>query len=236
MTKIILVRHGQTEWNRVERFRGRADVPLNEIGLAQAEATARAVATRCTAEAVYSSPLSRAMRTAAAIARRLSVEVETDSSLVDIDYGAWQGLSPDDVRSRWPGLLSAWYRSPHTVRIPGGGSLDEVRTRCTEALRRAVERHVDGCAVLVSHTVVNRVLILSVLGLGNDSFWHLRQDTCAINEIHWEGGAFVLASMNDTCHLLEASATNAGTAIIDPRKRSSDEGPPLTRRSPHVNR
>ncbi len=99
MTQIILVRHGQTEWNRVERFRGRANLDLNEVGIRQAEATAERVA-RWTVAAIYSSPLPRAKTTAQILARRLGLEVELLPGLIDIDYGQWQGLSPDEAAVR----------------------------------------------------------------------------------------------------------------------------------------
>jgi probable phosphoglycerate mutase len=185
----------------VERFRGRADVPLNETGLSQAEATADRIAQHGRAVAIYSSPLSRARRTAEAIAGRLSLSVQLQPGLIDIDYGEWQGLSPDEVAERWPELLSAWYQAPHTMRIPGGESLDELRSRCAEAVRGVAVRHAEETVVLVAHTVINRIILLCVLGLGNDRFWHLRQGTCAINEIEADGGDFTLVSMNDTCHL-----------------------------------
>jgi len=105
VTHIILVRHGQTAWNRVERFRGRADIELNDSGLAQAEATARRIAAEWHPEAIYASPLSRARTTAQAIARRVALEVVVDAGLLDIDYGQWQGLTPDEAHSRWPEAL-----------------------------------------------------------------------------------------------------------------------------------
>jgi phosphoserine phosphatase len=85
MTRILLVRHGQTEWNRVERFRGRADVPLNETGLAQAEATGRRVAAEWQPVAVYSSPRSRSVKTAEAIAKHFNRPVQIHPGLADID-------------------------------------------------------------------------------------------------------------------------------------------------------
>jgi probable phosphoglycerate mutase len=121
--------------------------------------------------------------------------------LIDIDYGSWQGLAPDEVKQRWPELLRSWYQEPHTVRIPGGESLNQLRARCVEVVKEISARHTGSTAVLVGHTVVNRVILLVVLGLGNERFWHLRQDTCAINEIESDGQEFTLASMNDTCHL-----------------------------------
>ncbi len=201
MTRVILVRHGETEWNRVERFRGRADVALNERGIAQAQATAARIASGWRAAAVHSSPLSRARWTAEAIAKRLSCAVQIHTGLTDINYGEWQGLTPDEVRGRWPAQLSAWYQTPERARIPGGESLDQLRARCAAAMQEIAARHPDETVVTVGHTVVNRVILLFVLGLANDRFWHLRQDTCAINVIEADGGDFTVVSMNDTCHL-----------------------------------
>ena len=170
MTRFILVRHGQTEWNRVERFRGRADVSLNDAGLAQADATGRRVAEEWRPVAVYTSPLSRAQVTAEAIARRIGLPVLPLDGVIDIDYGAWQGLTPDEVRGRWPDLLEAWYAAPHTVQVPGGESLAGLRERAMSAIRELASRHGDETVAVVSHTVVNRVILLAILGLGQRAF------------------------------------------------------------------
>jgi broad specificity phosphatase PhoE len=201
VTRIILVRHGQTEWNRVERFRGRADVPLNQTGLAQAEATGKRVAAEWHPSAVYSSPLSRSVTTAEAIARHFNLEVQVHPGLADIDYGEWQGLSPDEARQRWPEQIDLWYNQPHLARILGGETLDGLRQRLMKTVSELVQRHPKDTIVAVSHTVTNRVILLAALGLGNERFWHIRQDTCAINVIDAEGDDFVVVSLNDTCHL-----------------------------------
>ena len=206
MTRIVLVRHGQTEWNRVERFRGRADVPLNETGLAQAEATGKRVAAEWRPAAIYSSPLSRAVKTAEAIAEHFDLPVQIHNGIADIDYGEWQGLTPDEVKKRWPEIHHAWYNVPHTARIPGGEALDDLRVRGMAAVNELAARHAGQTIVLLGHTVINRIILLGVLGLGNDRFWHLRQDTCAINvfEAGAQAGEFTLVSLNDTCHLHDA--------------------------------
>jgi broad specificity phosphatase PhoE len=206
MTRIILVRHGETEWNRVERFRGRADVPLNAAGLAQAEATGQRIAADAAPAAVYSSPLARAVKTAEAIAGHFALAVQVHPDLADIDYGQWQGLTPDEARARWPEMINAWYSAPHTARIPGGETLDDLRARAMAAVNELAARHAGQTIVLVGHTVINRVSLLGVLGLGNDRFWRLRQDTCAINVFEAEGGDFTLATLNDTCHLRRPSS------------------------------
>ena len=210
MTRIILVRHGQTEWNRVERFRGRADVPLNETGLAQAKATGQRVASDASLSeewqpvAIYSSPLSRAVKTAEAIAQHFNLLVQAHPGIADIDYGQWQGLTPDEVKARWPEIHHAWYNAPHTARIPGGETLQDLRARGMAAVNELAARHAGQTFVMVGHTVINRIILLGVLGLGNDHFWRLKQDTCAINVFEADGGEFTLASLNDTCHLRES--------------------------------
>ncbi|MGA2613450.1 MAG: histidine phosphatase family protein [Spirochaetia bacterium] len=200
-TRIILVRHGQTDWNVNERFRGHTDVPLNDVGVRQAELTARRIEAEWKPTAIYSSPLSRALDTAKAIARPFSLAVEILPALIDMSFGEWEGLSPREVKARWPELLSAWYTTPQTVKMPGGESLDEVRRRCVTALAEISSRHAGETVVAVAHTDVNRTMLLVVLGLGNDRLWHLKQDNCAVSEIEIDGNDFSLASMNETCHV-----------------------------------
>ncbi len=201
MTRIVLVRHGQTAWNRESRFRGQADVELNELGLKQAQATGRYLAARWPVAAVYASRMGRAMRTAEAIARAQGLTAQPLEGLLDIDFGEWQGLSPDEVAQRYPDLYRAWLEAPHTVRVPGGEGLDDVRSRVVAGLEEVIARHEGEAVVLVSHTVVNRVLLCAVLGLGNDHFWRLGQETCAVNVFDAENGTFTVILLNDTCHL-----------------------------------
>jgi len=202
MTQIVLIRHGQTVWNRENRFRGQADVELDEVGLQQAEATGRYVAARWPVTAVYASPLSRTMRTAEAVARAQGLTVQPLDGLLDISFGAWQGQRAAEVAQHSPDLLRAWEEAPHTVRFPGGESLADVRSRVVAALDEVVARHPGQAAALVSHTVVNRVLLCAVLGWGNERFWRLQQETCAVNVFDvGKDGAFTITLLNDTCHL-----------------------------------
>jgi probable phosphoglycerate mutase len=201
-TRIVLVRHGQTAWNREVRFRGRADLALDDFGLKQAEATGRYLARRWPLDAVYASPMRRALQTAEAIAGAHGVTAQPFEGLLDIDFGAWQGHSPQEVAERYPDLLQAWWEAPHTVHVPGGESLDDVRDRVVAGLRHVVKHHRGQTIALVGHTVVNRVLLCAVLGLGNEHFWRLRQDTCAVNVFDAnEDGSFTIGLLNDTCHL-----------------------------------
>ncbi|HIC93267.1 MAG TPA: histidine phosphatase family protein [Anaerolineae bacterium] len=200
MTRVILVRHGQTEWNRVERFRGRVDLALNQTGLAQAHALAERLADWPIA-ALYSSPLRRAIQTAQPVAERLGLPVQLLPGIVDINYGDWQAKTPAQVAEAYPDLYRRWLEEPHLVRFPHGESLDEVRDRAMAALREVVARHRGQVVLLVAHQVVNRVLVCAMLGLDNSHFWRIRQDNGCINVFDHQDGLFTAVLINDTCHL-----------------------------------
>ncbi len=201
LTHIILVRHGRTAWNKEPHFRGRKEIPLDAMGRRQAEATARRIAAQWPVEAVYSSPMGRAQETAAAIALQLGLSVQTDEALLDMDFGEWQGKTAQEVARLWPKELRLWEEAPGQVRIPGGESLDDVRARVHEGLHRWLKAHHGHWIVAVGHAVVNRVMLLDVLGLENDAFWRIAQRNCAINIIADTGKILQVALMNDISHL-----------------------------------
>jgi alpha-ribazole phosphatase len=200
MTQILLVRHGQTQWNKEEIFRGMIDVPLNESGKREASLAAEALKDK-PIKAVYSSPLSRAKETATAIAARHGLDVKVLDGLGDICFGEWQGNSHKAVREQYADLYRTWVEEPHTVTFPDGESLQEVESRVVEVVKKTVRNHPDETIVMVSHRVVNRALICGLVGIELSRFWQIGQDTAAINRVAWKRGRFILACLNDTCHL-----------------------------------
>ena len=202
MTQIVLIRHGRTALNREDRIRGQLDPPLDKRGLRDAERTARYVASCWPIVAVYASPLRRAIQTADAVARAQGLRSESFPPLLDLNFGDWQGLSFAEARERYPVLHRAWHKSPQTVQFPGGESLDDVRSRVTAGLDELVARHPAVTVAMIGHTVVNRVLLCAVLGLGNDRFWRIGQETCAVNVFTVaDEGTKTLTLLNDTSHL-----------------------------------
>ena len=201
MTKIILVRHGHVEGISPERFRGRADLSLTAEGVKQAEAAARRILATWTPSAIYASPLSRAVATAEAIGRPIGLSPNSLDGLVDIDYGKWQGLTPDQVKAQWPELLDTWYRSPDWAAFPGGETLQDVLTRAVSALRQVIQRYPHDTVVIVGHDSVNRVILLHALQLPLSRYWRLAQRPCAINEIDFSENGFVVQTVNETHHL-----------------------------------
>ena len=189
----------------MERFRGRADLALDETGRRQAEAAALRLKGEQVA-AIYSSPLRRALQTAEPIAKQLKLSVQPWEGLIDIDFGSFQGLSSEEAGKKDSKLFTMWVEKPHLVRFPKGESLEIVRQRVLAAVDELAAKHVDQTVILVSHTVVCRVLMCAMLGLDNSHFWQVRQDVNAINIFELRDGAPLVVSVNDTCHLKNLAA------------------------------
>lgn len=200
-TTLFLIRHGQTVWNVENRFRGRANIPLDEVGLAQAQATAAYIATQGTPTAVYASPLRRARQMAEAIAEPFMLHERAHPGFLDLHFGAWEGRTETEVRERWQLALRTWYAEPQNAPIPGGEQLSMAQWRAMGALREVVNRHPDEMVVIVGHATLNRLILLGIFDIGLKHFWHLAQDIGAINCLEYDGQAFTLLRMNDTYHL-----------------------------------
>jgi len=200
MTRIILVRHGQTPWNKDKIFRGTVDIPLNDQGREEARLAGEWLKNE-TLHAAYTSPLSRSRDTAEAIARHHGLQVTVLPGLGDICYGDWQGLPLAEVKVKYADLYRQWETAPHTVRFPNGETLDEVRDRALAAVAEVVRRHPDQVVLLSAHRAVNKVLIAAFIGLDNSHFWRIGQDTTAINRFDYVNGIWHIITINDVCHL-----------------------------------
>jgi len=202
MTEIVLVRHGETELNTAGVFRGRTDVPLNERGVEQAAAVAEALAdTPITA--VYASPMVRALDTARAIASRHGLEPVVDPAFNNIDLGEWQGGRKEAVKRDYPELWRLWLEDPDSLRIPGGETLAQVRSRSHARTLELAREHTDERIVIVSHRSVTKLLAGALLGLERGYFWSLYIDNAAYSVFGFNDGAFVLLKWNEGCHLGE---------------------------------
>jgi phosphoserine phosphatase len=202
MTRIILVRHGQTAWNSEERFRGHADIPLDETGFAQAEAVSKRLAMQWKLDVIYAGPLSRTIQTAEPTARLFNLPVQVEPGLIDLDCGEWQSLTPKEASKRWPSEFNAYLHAPLAFGFPGGESLEGARQRAIRRVTELAHAHSGQTIMLVSHTALNRLILLSVLGMESSGFWKIRQDTCAINCFDLEDGTFTLSLLNETSHLI----------------------------------
>jgi phosphoserine phosphatase len=200
MTEIILVRHGQTPWNRDKIFRGSRDIPLSDTGREEARLAGEWLK-GATIQAAYCSPLSRARDTGEAIARPHGLKVLDLPGLTDLCYGDWEGLPLAEVKIKYADLYRRWGAAPETVRFPGGETLDEVKARALGAVDEVLRRHPGQTVLLAAHRAVNKVLIAAFIGLDNSQFWRIGQDTTAINRFLRIGDAWHIMGLNDICHL-----------------------------------
>ncbi|HOL17667.1 MAG TPA: histidine phosphatase family protein [Bacillota bacterium] len=203
MSRIYLIRHGQTAWNKEEIFRGTIDVPLDDYGKKQAAALGKALQIRNLKDPLFfSSPLKRAAETAQIAASFLDCGFVTEQAFTDLNFGRWQGQAKTEIARLYPDLFRQWLTEPQEIVFPGGGSLAEVTERAEAALYRLAQKNQNRDLVIVTHRVVTKVLLCRLLGAGLSAFWKIKQDTTCLNVLEYSGSAFVVESMNDTCHLL----------------------------------
>jgi broad specificity phosphatase PhoE len=203
--QIFVVRHGETQWNKEEIFRGRNDVPLNEIGRKQADRVGARFAGR-SIDLIVSSPLARALQTAEAIGRTTGKTVRPMEDLTDMSFGAWEGLSLKEVENRHPGDLAIWRESPQKLHVEGGETLMQVRQRLSQTLATVSSDASRQTIVVVTHRVICKLIVLHCLGIGNDHFWDMRFDPCSVTLMEYTGDRAGLVFSNDTCHLEDGQA------------------------------
>ncbi|PWH20537.1 MAG: histidine phosphatase family protein [Ardenticatenia bacterium] len=201
ITTVLLVRHGQTAWNREQRFRGQVDVPLDETGLLQAAALGERIAATWKPAAIYASPLRRTLQTADPIAQACKLDIIPHADLLDIDFGTCTGLSEAEFATLYPQLAANWYARPHTVHFPKGESLADVARRVAGLLDEVVAQHPDHTVVLVTHLVVCRVLLCHFLGLDVSHFWEFEPAPASISTLEISTHGHLLRTLNDTGHL-----------------------------------
>jgi phosphoserine phosphatase len=203
--RIILIRHGETEWNRLHRFQGRSDIPLNQQGNDQASALALALKTE-TITAIYTSPLERAIETASHIGRfHPSTPLIKESGLIEMDLGDFEGMEAERWALQHQDFRKAWEKNPATLSMPGGESLQEVQYRAVDTLNRISERYAPDCTLLIcSHNFVIISLLCFASKIPLDQFRELRQDTAALNILYKDGTDFQVEKVNDRRHLQES--------------------------------
>jgi probable phosphoglycerate mutase len=201
MTKILLIRHGNVEGIKPERFRGRAPLDLTARGRTEAQAVARRVAGAWRPIKIYTSPMGRCVETGAAIAKACGAPTEVCDDLTDIDYGAWQFKTFEEAKGQNPALFAAWFATPHLIRFPGGESLQDLVARAANALRFVLTRHPGDTVVLVGHDSVNRALLMQLIDQPLSAYWRIAQSPCCLNEIDIVDGKISVQRVNETAHL-----------------------------------
>lgn len=209
--RLIVLRHGETDWNQESRYQGCIDTRLSSEGRTQAAAAAQALSP-CALTAVYSSPLARARETAEAIARPHSLAVQTEEAFNEICHGAWEGLTVEEVQAAFPDLYLRWRETPEAVTMPNGESLAQVSDRVLGGLLRLQSHHAGETVCLVTHDVPVRLLILGALGLPPERLWFIGLSATGLSEIEYGREWTTLHRMNSVSHLEEIVAPVAHRA------------------------
>ena len=199
-TVTLLLRHGQTPMSVQKRYAGLSDVPLTEVGVQQAVAAGKRLAS-AGITAIVASPLVRTLRTAEEVAAATGAPVEIDEGFRETDFGAWDGLTFAEVTERWPAEMTAWLADP-AVAPPGGESLVDVSSRVDGALRRVLARYQGRTVLIVSHVTPIKTLVAAALLAPLAALYRMHLDVAALCQVDWYAdGPAVLRSFNDTGHL-----------------------------------
>ena len=199
--KVALVRHGETEWNKLGKFLGELDIGLNPRGRSQARETAVAMAD-WGHTVVYASPLARTMQVAQEISKLNGMPVIAVEGVKELDLGDVEGVTGGEMRSLWPGIYAAWRENPATVLMPNGESLAQLQERTWRAWLELEAAHAENDSlVLVSHNFAIRTLVAKLLGMPLSNFHRMVLALSSISIIESDGRGRRLISYNSTSHL-----------------------------------
>ena len=198
MKELLLIRHGQTDWNTQGRVQGGGD--LNNTGIAQSNLLAT-VLQDSQASTIYTSPSKRTHQTAVIIATALSLEVNTTPLLKDIDYGVWSGALLADLIKDDPDLFEQWEKDPSSVRFPEGESLLDVRTRISVFMDEITEKHSSDTVVVVTHESPIISMLAVALDIPDSSHRNFHADNASLTVLQFKNTHYILSTFNDTSHL-----------------------------------
>jgi broad specificity phosphatase PhoE len=209
--RLLLIRHGQSTWNRERRIQGQLDPPLSDEGRRQAEKLGRRLAGRRFA-GFYSSDLKRAFETAAAIASAIGAQPKPHEPLREIYLGEWEGLHTDDIAERFPDAWSKWVKEPDWDLVPGGERSALFEARVAAAIDEIFERHEHGDVLVVTHGGVIQVALQRIVGGRSQGLFPFKIQNTSISVLEKRNGRVMIAGVNDVAHL-EASLVTEGTGL-----------------------
>lgn len=200
MTRLILVRHGETAWNADLRFQGQSDIELSERGKEQARLTAGRLAGE-RINAAYASDLCRCSETARLILEGRDVPLELRPELREMNFGEWEGLTFEQINAHSPGAIQRMRSDLGTFRAPAGEAWSELDARVGGFLEEALARHPYDAVLIAGHTNPLRALIIRLLGGGVDGSFRFYLYNCSVSIFEVNSTEASMLVMNDTCHI-----------------------------------
>ena len=200
MLHLILVRHGETEWNVQRRYQGQFNVPLSSVGRQQAERIAQRLASQ-KIDAIYASDLERAWETAAIIAAKHNLAVASEPRLRELKFGVLEGLTFDEAQIQYPEMITAWLKD-FNQPPQGAESVDLFNARIIALLDDLKQKHDEQTLLLVGHGGSLSEILRVVLGLSREKRWYLEMENASLSEVLIAEDYVSLKRLNDTGHLV----------------------------------
>ena len=200
MTRIFLIRHGETEWNKLKRLQGNSNVNLSPEGIRQARLLA-AHAPISHVDAIYSSDLARAISTAEILSAHFGVSVRPMIELRETNFGDWEGKSIRELAMECPDDFGKFFTAPEMCTPPRGETFLQCQARVINALYRIIAEHDEQNVIIVSHGAVIRLILCAALGMPIQKMWAIAQFNMALNILRVDEGNFTVELLNGTAHL-----------------------------------
>ena len=214
-SRIILVRHGETNWNKEGRFQGQIDIPLNIKGKEQAENASRHL-DEVNFNKAFSSSMQRPLETAQIILKnKKHIDIKKIDNLIEISHGLWEGKLEHEIKQEWSEMLNDWHEKPETVVMPEGESIKQVSDRAIKAWDEICEsQQSNDVTLIVAHDAVNKTLLCNILGLDYSNIWMIKQGNGGISVIDiFNKKDNVLSALNITSHLGKITDSTASGAL-----------------------
>ncbi len=196
VTDLYMVRHGTTTYNREQRFRGRTKMSVDAGGRKQARAAAQ-VLLDMEITAIFTSPLPRAVETAEIMSEVLGSPMIEEEGLIDVDYGAWQGLTVDEVKGKFgEEMMRSWVEDPVNFSFPQGERLSDARERLEATLPRLGREHQGKAIVVVTHLALLKLAYIIAQGINYSNFIELTMDNGSVSHLRYDDGKLELRKWN----------------------------------------
>ena len=200
MMKLLLIRHGQTDWNLLGKYHGQTDIALSGEGIRQADLLAQNFPVD-TLDIIYTSDLQRAFMTAERLAEKFSAPLYADKALRELNFGAWEGLTYQEIAERWPQEVKNLFGAPEKLQIPEGETFLMLQRRAMDKIHEIRAENEGKNVAVVAHGAISKAILTALLHIPLHYVWMLRQDNTAVNILRFDDEFVSVELLNGISHL-----------------------------------
>jgi alpha-ribazole phosphatase len=204
MMKLLLIRHGQTDWNLLGKYQGQTDIALSGEGIRQADLLAQNFPVD-TLDIIYTSDLQRAFMTAERLAEKFSAPLYADKALRELNFGAWEGLTYQEIAERWPQEVKNLFGAPEKLQIPEGETFLMLQRRAMDKIHEIRAENEGKNVAVVAHGAISKAILTALLHIPLHYVWMLRQDNTAVNILRFDDEFVSVELLNGISHLDQPS-------------------------------